>query len=91
MAGSTIAAPPSQAAITFDGPIEELFAKLGVAGADGQDETAGSPHFSSDHRRLFVALKALKPGDYTVKWSVVAQDGHRTEGSFQFTVAGGAR
>ena len=89
--GSTVNASPPDVAITFDSPIETLFAQLGVAGDNGQDETAGAPSVSDDRRTLSVALKPLKPGDYTVTWSVVAEDGHRTEGSFQFTVAAGGQ
>ena len=87
--GSTVNAPPREVAITFDNPIEELFAKLEVCSETVRDMTASAPRVSPDHRRLSTALKPLNPGNYTVKWSVVAEDGHRTEGSFQFTVAGG--
>jgi methionine-rich copper-binding protein CopC len=31
-------------------------------------------------------IAALKPGTYTVTWSVVADDGHRTRGTYTFTV-----
>jgi copper resistance protein C len=91
MVGATVETSPRQVAITFDSPIEELFAKIEVSDASGQDETDGVPKVGGDHRQLSVLLKPLKAGDYTVKWSVVAEDSHRTEGSFQFTVAGGSQ
>ena len=28
----------------------------------------------------------LTPGSYTVKWHVVSVDGHKTEGSYRFSV-----
>ena len=31
-------------------------------------------------------IAGLKPGIYTVTWSVVADDGHRTRGTYSFTV-----
>jgi copper resistance protein C len=86
--GSTVSAPPSEVVIHFDNPIEALFAKLEVLGAKGQEEDAGAPAVGPGKRALSVKLKPIGPGDYTVKWSVVAEDGHRTEGSFVFTVAG---
>ncbi len=89
LVGSTVTAPPSRVTITYDAPIESLFAKLEVIDAAGQEQTVGPPTVGPDHRTLSVALKPLKPGDYTVKWSVVAEDGHRTEGSYDFTVSGG--
>jgi methionine-rich copper-binding protein CopC len=90
MVGSTVDSSPPAVVITFDSPIETLFAKLQVADSNGQDETAGPPSVIGDRRQLSVPLKPLKAGDYTVRWSVVAEDSHRTEGSFQFTVAKGA-
>jgi methionine-rich copper-binding protein CopC len=88
LVGSTVTKPPQQVAITYDAPIESLFAQLDVVNGSGEQETNGTPAVGPDHRTLSIALKPLQPGDYTVKWSVVAEDGHRTEGSYDFTVAG---
>jgi hypothetical protein len=88
-AGQKVASPPSEVVIGFDAPIEKLFAKLEVAGADGANEAVGAPQVSDDGRQLSVKVGALKPGDYTVKWAVVCIDTHHTEGSYTFTVANG--
>jgi methionine-rich copper-binding protein CopC len=40
----------------------------------------------SDSTILEVSLPPLPPGTYRVFWSVVARDGHRTEGDFPFTI-----
>ena len=88
--GSAVTSPPQQAAIRFDAPIEALFSKLVVLDSNGQNEADGTPQVSADTQTLAVPLKLLSPGEYTVKWSVVAKDGHRTEGSYTFTVAGGS-
>jgi len=88
--GSTVTAPPRQVAIRFDAPIEALFSKLDVLDSGGQNEAEGTPQVNAETRTLAVPLKPLTPGEYTVKWSVVAKDGHRTEGSYTFTVAGGS-
>jgi methionine-rich copper-binding protein CopC len=85
--GCTTDHPPPRVAITFDSPIELMFAKLQVTDAEGRDVTAGPPARSDDHRVLSVPVKPLGPGDYRVRWAVVAEDGHRTEGSYLFTVA----
>jgi methionine-rich copper-binding protein CopC len=86
-AGQNVASPPSEVMIKFDAPIEKLFAKLEVDGADGTNEGAGAPQVSDDGLRLSAKLPALKPGDYTVKWAVVCIDTHHTEGSYTFSVA----
>ncbi len=86
--GSTLSAPPSEVEITFDSPIESMFARLDVSNSGGSNENAGAPTVSDDHRQLSVKVKPLPPGAYEVRWTVVAEDGHRTEGSYNFTVSG---
>jgi methionine-rich copper-binding protein CopC len=88
-AGQRLSAPPSEVTITFDAPIEKLFAKLEVFGANGKPETVGRPRLDPSARTLSVKLAALKPGNYTVKWGVVCIDSHHTEGSYVFTVVSG--
>jgi methionine-rich copper-binding protein CopC len=88
-AGQKVTSPPPEVVIKFDAPIEKLFAKLEVTGADGQNLAAGAPQVSDDGIRMSVKVGALKPGDYTVKWAVVGIDTHHTEGSYTFTVASG--
>jgi copper resistance protein C len=90
-AGQRLATPPSEVTIEFDAPIEKVFAKLEVFGADGKSETMGPPEVGSSALTLSVKLAALSPGDYTVKWGVVCIDSHHTEGSYVFTVGGGGR
>ncbi len=88
-AGQTLSKPPSEIQIKFDAPIEKLFAKLQVIGADGKDHAVGGPQISDDGIELTSKVDALKPGVYTVKWAVVCEDTHHTEGSYSFTVSGG--
>jgi len=88
-AGQTLTMSPSEIRIKFDAPIEKLFAKLQVLGADGKDHAVGAPEVSSDGIELTSKVEALKPGEYTVKWAVVCVDTHHTEGSYSFTIAGG--
>ena len=88
-AGQKVATSPPEVTINFDAPIEKLFAKLEVTGADGKNEAAGAPQISDDGRRMSVKVAALKPGDYTVKWAVVGIDTHHTQGSYTFSVSSG--
>ena len=39
-----------------------------------------------DGRLLEVTVPPLTSGRYRVYWSVIARDGHRTEGDFRFRV-----
>ena len=88
-AGQKVASAPSEVTINFDAPIEKLFAKLEVTGADGKNEAAGAPQVSDDGRHLSIKVGALNPGDYTVKWAVVGVDTHHTEGSYTFSIVSG--
>jgi hypothetical protein len=87
-AGQTLPTPPALVAITYDAPIEKLFASLEVVNSTGANLAAGPPQVSADGSTLSVPVAHLAPGDYTVKWRVVCVDTHHTEGSYSFTVAG---
>jgi methionine-rich copper-binding protein CopC len=88
-AGQQVTSAPTEVTINFDAPIEKLFAKLEVTGADGANQAAGAPQVSDDGRRLSVKVGALKPGDYLVKWAAVCIDTHHTQGSYTFSIVGG--
>ena len=84
--GHAVEAPRS-VRIWFDGAIEPVFSTIrvedgGKRRVDGEDARVDA----KDSTLLEVSLPALPPGRYTVFWSVVARDGHRTEGSFPFEV-----
>jgi methionine-rich copper-binding protein CopC len=87
-AGQTVATAPSAVSIKYDAPIEHLFAKLEVIDESGNNVAVGQPDLGSDGRTLSIKVSSLKPGEYTVKWSVVCIDTHRTQGSYSFSVAG---
>ena len=88
-AGQELSESPSAVTITYDAPIEKLFAQLDILKADGKSVVNGTPVVGDDGRTLSIKVDTLKPGDYTVKWSVICIDTHHTEGSYQFTVKGG--
>ncbi len=87
-AGQVLSTSPEQVRITFDGEIEPIFSTLVVKNAVGTSVSAGKGEVAaSNHALLQTALhKSLPPGKYVVYWSVIAHDGHHTEGHFPFTV-----
>lgn len=87
--GSTVTSSPPEVTITFDRPIEALFATIEVLDSGGKNHALGRPTLDASGRRLSVPLKPLQPGQYTVRWSVAAKDSHRTKGSYVFTLSGG--
>ncbi len=85
--GHTLDAPPPSVRIWFDGEIEPVFSTLRVENADHQRVDRGDPRVDTADRTLLeVGLPALPSGRYHVFWSVIARDGHRTEGDFSFRI-----
>ncbi len=87
--GWEVPAPPAQVRIWFDGTLEPIFSTIKVMNADKQQVDKGDGRVNpSDNTILEVGLPSLPPGKYRVFWSVVARDGHRTEGDYPFTIGG---
>lgn len=76
-----------EVAIEFDDGLEPAFSSIAVTDAQGKPVTsAKSLVDSADKKHMSVALNALTPGVYSVAWVAVADDGHRTQGHYSFTV-----
>jgi len=85
--GHTVDAPPPSVRIWFDGEIEPVFSSIRVEDGNKRQVDRGDPRVSpTDHTLLEVSLPPLPSGRYEVVWSVVARDGHRTEGRFPFRI-----
>lgn len=78
---------PHEVSIEFSEGLEAAFSTLTVTDAHGKPVTsAKSSVDASDKKHLSVALGELAPGAYQVKWTAVADDGHRTQGHYTFNV-----
>ncbi len=85
--GHTIDAPPPSVRIWFDGEIEPVFSSIRVEDDNKRQVDKGDPRVDArDNTLLEVSLPPLPSGRYQVFWSVVARDGHRTEGHFPFRI-----
>jgi methionine-rich copper-binding protein CopC len=85
--GSTAATSPPVVRIWFDGDIEPIFSTIMVHTMDGRMIDKGDSHIDpKDSTLLEVSVPPLPPGQYLVIWSVIARDGHHTEGQYSFTV-----
>ena len=85
--GAAITISPTLVRIWFDGVLEPLFSTLQVLNTSGQQVDRGDGHVDeSDQTLLEVSLPSLAPGTYRAFWSVVARDGHRTQGDYTFTL-----
>ncbi|MGH7863358.1 MAG: copper resistance CopC family protein [Candidatus Binataceae bacterium] len=85
-AGESLTTAPSEIVVRFDSPIEQAFARLAVFDSAGTNCARAGAQVDSSARSLWVRVAPLRPGDYSVSWGVISADGHRTEGSYGFTV-----
>ena len=85
--GSTLSAPPTQVRIWFDAALEPAFCAIMVHNADGKMVDSRNGRVDpSDPTLLSVTVPRLPAGTYLVIWNVVSRDGHRTQGTFPFTI-----
>jgi len=83
-AGATVPAP-RVIILTYSEQLEPAFSGASVDDAGGHDVTSAPAAISG--ATMQIHLHALKPGTYRVTWHAVSTDTHRTEGSYNFTVA----
>ncbi|HEY5429297.1 MAG TPA: copper resistance CopC family protein [Solirubrobacteraceae bacterium] len=86
-AGSTVAAAPASLRLRYTEAVVPHFCIVQVLDAGGHPVAAGPPRAVEDNRTLLVDLPNLAPGTYTVVWHVTAEDTHKTEGRFRFSIA----
>lgn len=85
--GASLGTSPPEVRIWFDGEIEPVFSTIRVENENKQRIDRGDGGVSpQDNRLLTVRIPPLAPGQYRVYWSVIARDGHRTEGDYRFKV-----
>lgn len=84
--GATVAGPDIDLAFTFNVRIDVGRSKLTLTAPDGS--SADIAILASDSPAVLAAhLTGLQSGTYSVRWQVLATDGHITRGDINFTVA----
>jgi methionine-rich copper-binding protein CopC len=86
LVGSTVNTAPHEVSLTFTQNLEPAFSSVTVTDPSGAQVSQGKAQISGNTMR--VALKALSPGSYRVRWQALSVDTHKTEGSFTFHVGG---
>lgn len=87
-ADSTVAAPPSELRLGFTEGVNLGFTGVSVMGPAGAPVSTGAASLApGDDKVLVVPVSGpLAPGAYKVRWHALATDGHKTDGSYGFTV-----
>ena len=87
-ADGTTATPPTELDLTFSEGVNLKFTGVTLTGPDkAAVATAPATLGAGGDTTLVVPVPApLAAGTYTVDWHALATDGHKTTGSYRFTV-----
>lgn len=80
---------PAELRLDFSEGLELAFTTVTLTGVDGAVIATGAPALDpADPTLLLLPLTGKLPvGAVKVAWKAVAEDGHKSEGSYSFTVA----
>lgn len=86
-ADKTSVASPSELDLTFTEGLNLKFSGIMVTGPDNREVKFGESSLMDGDKTLMVPVSGkLQPGTYTVDWHVLSTDGHKTNGTYSFTV-----
>ena len=78
---------PDELALTFSEPVEIAFSKVELTEPDQPATAMDIALDPADPASIRAALPdGLPAGHYSVDWTIVAADGHKTTGSYAFDV-----
>lgn len=78
---------PGELDLTFTEELDLKFCGVKVTDPGNTEIKLGEAGLKDEGKVLTVPVStALAPGDYTVDWHVLSTDGHKTSGSYTFTV-----
>ncbi|MFS8115433.1 copper homeostasis periplasmic binding protein CopC [Rhizobium jaguaris] len=84
---STVKSSPSELDLTFNEGLNLKFSGIKVTGPDKAAIKLGNPMLMQSDTVLMVPVpETLSAGTYTVEWHALSTDGHKTSGSYTFTV-----
>ncbi|WP_426448805.1 CopC domain-containing protein YobA [Siccibacter colletis] len=87
-ANAAVSEAPKALTLNFSEGVEQNFSKVVLLGPDDQPVATGKATLNaSDDKQLLVPVNApLKTGRYQVQWQVVSVDGHKTKGTYAFSI-----
>ncbi|MEY2433150.1 MAG: copper resistance protein [Acidimicrobiaceae bacterium] len=84
--GAVLSSPPARVVLVFSDAVQPANDALVVSAGDGTVASTGT--VIVDPPNVFtLPLSPLVPGEYSVSYRALADDGHVIEGSYRFTVA----
>ncbi|MFK0331774.1 copper homeostasis periplasmic binding protein CopC [Rhizobium sp. NPDC090275] len=84
---ATVQVSPAAVELHFSEELNLRFSGATIAGAGDTQVPTGDTKLSDDGKTLTVPVSgSLDAGGYVVEWHVLSTDGHKTKGSYGFTV-----
>jgi copper transport protein len=88
--GAILAVAPHRVTVVFDDAVRVGPGNAGIANNSRRSVLAGPP-VAHGHALVLPLRRGLRNGDYSIRWSIVSDDGHLERGVLAFGVgAGGA-
>jgi methionine-rich copper-binding protein CopC len=86
-ADSELQVAPKEIRLKFNEALEPAFSKITLVDPKGAEVSLPKIALDkSDPKVMFTAVPALPPGQYRVRWSTMAHDGHKAKGEFAFRI-----
>ncbi len=85
-AGGTVKSSPGALDLFFTEAVVPHFSSVEVRNSTGQVVKTGALRTGQGGKEMIVPVPQLPAGKYTVAWHATAEDTHKTEGTYSFTV-----
>jgi len=84
---ATVAVSPDELDLRFSEELDLQFSSVKIIGPDKASVKTGDAMLMDEGKTLMVPLsEKLGPGAYKVEWHILSTDGHKTTGTYGFTV-----
>lgn len=87
--GSNLETAPAEVILRFVDPVDPATVTIELVAADESSTALPNPAQGSDERSVRATLPSGLTGLTTVRWKMVAADGHVMSGRFRFTIGSG--
>ncbi|KQV70282.1 copper homeostasis periplasmic binding protein CopC [Rhizobium sp. Root1220] len=86
-AENAVTTSPAELDLRFSEELNVKFSGVKIIGPDKSEIKAGDARLMDEGKTLSIPISGtLNAGAYTVEWYVLSTDGHKTDGSYRFTV-----
>ncbi|MBM3263946.1 MAG: copper resistance protein CopC [candidate division Zixibacteria bacterium] len=77
---------PKRVTLFFTEKIDPAQSSLQVFASDSTRVDDGKPFCSENHKNMGILLRETGPGQYTVRWAIVAEQSGKQTGTYSFQI-----